>query len=156
MNRRQAAFTLFEVLIAVFILSIGLLGLASLQTAGMRNNNSAYMRSQATALAYDIGDRIRANRLGDYITPLPNGSATATCLTTGGCSPDQMAANDIYEWQRTIKGDATTTPPITPALPMGSGTISRNAGTGIYTVSISWDDSFSGTAGRTFTTQFLP
>ena len=54
-------FTLIEVLIAVLVLSIGLLGLASLQAASLKNNYGAYMRSQASILANDMADRIRSN-----------------------------------------------------------------------------------------------
>lgn len=143
-KRKQAAFTLFEVLIAVVILSIGLLGLASLQAAGMRNNNSAYMRSQASVLAYDMADRIRANRLGNYITPLPNGAQRAGCLSSPGCSSDNMAQNDIFEWQAAVVA----------TLPLGSGTMTLSGN--VYTISISWDDSFSGSAGQSFSTSFIP
>lgn len=139
-----SGFTLLEVLVAIFILTIGLLGLASLQIAGTRNTNSAYMRSQASVLAYDLADRIRANRIGDYITPLPNGTQRNACLSTTGCSADNMAENDIFEWQNAI---AT-------ALPLGSGTVSLNSG--VYTLSITWDDRFSGTAAQTFSTSFAP
>lgn len=55
-------FSLIEVLVALVILAFGLLGLAGLQMAGLRNNDSAYLRSQATFHAYDIVDRMRANR----------------------------------------------------------------------------------------------
>jgi type IV pilus assembly protein PilV len=54
--------TLVEILIALLILSIGLLGLAGLQTMSLKFNTSAYYRTQATALAYDFADRMRANR----------------------------------------------------------------------------------------------
>ena len=143
-SHHQSAFTLLEVLVAVFILTIGLLGLASLQVAGTRNTNSAYMRSQASVLALDIADRIRANRGGDYLTPLPGGTEQTSCLGTGGCSGTAMAENDIYEWQVAVAA----------ALPLGVGTITID--TGVYTVSLSWDDDFSGAQSQTFTTSFIP
>ncbi len=55
-------FTLIEVLVALVILSVGLIGLAALQTGGLRNNNSALIRSRAVLAAEDILDRMRANR----------------------------------------------------------------------------------------------
>lgn len=143
-SRPAAAFTLLEVLVAIFILSVGLLGLAGLQSASMRNNNSAAMRSQATVLANDIADRIRANPDGDYITPLPNGTQQTNCLSTTGCSEDAMAQNDIYEWQYAV-GDN---------LPTGTGSLAVSGG--IYTITITWDDRFSGTADHVFTTSFIP
>lgn len=61
-TRRQRGFYLLEVLVSLLVLAIGLLGIAALQAQGLRNNHDAYTRSQATMLAYDIIDRMRANR----------------------------------------------------------------------------------------------
>lgn len=52
--------SLIEVLIAVVIISVGLLSVAALQTMALKSNNGSYNRSQATFLAYDLADRIRA------------------------------------------------------------------------------------------------
>ncbi len=59
--KTNTGFTLIEVLIAMLVLAVGLLGLAGLQATSLRNNQSAYNRSQATQLAYDLADRMRAN-----------------------------------------------------------------------------------------------
>ena len=59
--RRESGFSLIEVLVALLVLSIGLLGLAALQAQGLRFNHDAYVRTQATNLAYDIVDRMRVN-----------------------------------------------------------------------------------------------
>jgi type IV pilus assembly protein PilV len=99
---RQSGFTLIEVLVAVVVLSIGLLGLAGLQAMGLRNSHSAYLRSQATLQAYDMMDRMRANMSGffdangNYINPAP--VENTNCLGTAGCSSNDMAAHDLYEW----------------------------------------------------------
>lgn len=73
----QRGFSLIEVLVAMLILAIGLLGLAALQTQGVRFNHDAYVRTSATVLAYDIVDKMRLNRgnKSDYVTanfPLRN------------------------------------------------------------------------------------
>ena len=57
-------FSLIEVLVALFVLSIGLLGLAALQTTGLKLNHQSYERTQATLQAYDIIDRMRTNKSG--------------------------------------------------------------------------------------------
>lgn len=57
---RQQGATLIEVLIATVIISIGLLSVAALQTVALKSNQGSYFRSQATFLAYDLADRIRA------------------------------------------------------------------------------------------------
>jgi len=59
---RQGGFTLLEVLIAIIILALGLLGLAKLQTVGLASNNIAYQRSQASILAYEGVDMVYADR----------------------------------------------------------------------------------------------
>ncbi len=56
-------FSLLEVLVGLIILAIGLLGLAGMQMISLKQNNEAYLRSQATLYAYDIFDRMRANRV---------------------------------------------------------------------------------------------
>ena len=61
-QRKQDGFTLLEVLIALLVLSIGLLGLAALQTVGLRSNQMANLRTLATQRAYDISDQMRATR----------------------------------------------------------------------------------------------
>lgn len=71
-SRCQTGTSLLEVLIAVVILSIGLLGLAGLQVAGLRVNQGAMQRSQATMLAYDVLDRMRSDR--DFVSASNYGS----------------------------------------------------------------------------------
>lgn len=122
-HARQSGFTLLEVMISVLVLSIGLLGLAGLQASGLRNNHSAYLRSQAVFYSYDIIDRMRANRLsalsGTYNialgTPAPTGST--------------IAETDLREWKKLLKDN----------LPSGDGETSVNGG--MVTVTVQWDDS---------------
>lgn len=101
-------FTLIEVLIAVVVLSIGLLGLASLQSNGLRFNQSAQMRTQATQLAYDMSDRMRANMAavsnGAYLSSSSASLATvAACHNTTGCTAAQMAGDDLARWDLAVQ-----------------------------------------------------
>tara|TARA_R110002111_G_scaffold8723_3_gene31414 strand:- start:2652 stop:3113 length:462 start_codon:yes stop_codon:yes gene_type:complete len=131
-SNQQQGFGLIEVLITVVILAIGLLGLAGLQATGLNFNHSAYQRSQATTLAYDIIDRMRANpvAIDSYRTAAPQ--VVAAC-TGSGCSPAQMAQNDLAEWNAILISTFgnTVAPDITIA-----GTV--------YTVSITWDENRDG------------
>lgn len=132
---KNSGFTLIEVLIAVLVLATGLLGLAGMQAVSLKNNQSAYNRSQATQLAYDLADRMRANISGktSYTAILPSSAtAKANCLTTTGCSVSDMATNDLYQWNLAVS----------TALPSGIGTIAVTAN--VYTITITWDDDQDG------------
>ena len=65
----SAGFTLIEVLVALLIVALGMLGNAMLQLQGMKNSNDAYIRSQVGIIAFEIADKIRANRecQGEYV-----------------------------------------------------------------------------------------
>lgn len=127
--RRRAArgFTLIEALVALIVLSIGLLGVAGMQIAGLRNNMSAASRTQASYLADDIIDRMRANNTaarGGKYEVLTMG-ATITGTTT--------AALDVQTWVAELQ-----------TLPGGQGTINVDPATNIATVVIKWLDSRGG------------
>jgi type IV pilus assembly protein PilV len=93
LTRRAAGFTLLEVLVAMVVLSIGLLGLSGLQTSSLRNNHSAFLRSQATVVSNDIIDRMRANRVvavnGDY----------DVAYSASPASSDTVAQLDLETWR---------------------------------------------------------
>jgi type IV pilus assembly protein PilV len=144
--KKHNGFTLIEVLIAVVLLAGGLLGLAALQAAGLSNNQSAYNRSQATQLAYDIADRMRANptAAASYLTDpsIANASATACSSSANICTPTQLAVKDLDDWSDNL---ATT-------LPKGEGRVAV-AGA-VYTVTVSWDENKSGAANFNFQMRF--
>jgi len=124
---KSTGFTLIEVLIAMVVLAIGLLGLAGLQVTSLKNNQSAYNRSQATQLAYDLADRMRANVAGVAAYPAGTAAAIENCKNTTGCSPADMAVNDLFDWNSAISS----------ALPNGgTGTISVTGS--VYSITISW------------------
>ena len=142
---KNTGFTLIEVLIAMLVLAIGLLGLAGLQATSIRNTQSAYNRSQATQLAYDLADRMRTNpsAAGNYLTTFMAPTAatcatndtpcTACASTANSCTPTQLAVKDLFEWNTEL----------TSTLPSGAGTITNPAGA-IYTITINWDDNRDG------------
>nr|WP_298144330.1 type IV pilus modification protein PilV [uncultured Pseudomonas sp.] len=122
---RQQGTTLIEVLITLVILSIGLLGLALLQVTSVQSNQSAYYRSQVTVLAYDLADRMRANRdaaLGDaYVFDFPDSSSANSVSGT-------QAQKDKAEWLNTLA----------LSLPEGTGKVEKT-GT-LVSISIRWND----------------
>jgi type IV pilus assembly protein PilV len=138
MNKNNG-FTLIEVLIAMLLLAGGLLGLAALQAFSLNNNQSAYNRSQATQMAYDIADRMRANFtvVGNYRETFMAPTA-ATCATSNTpctacttpattCTTAQIAVKDLYEWNKALL-----------TLPSGTGHITLSGA--VYTVTITWLD----------------
>lgn len=135
MNRlkKQSAFTLLEVMIALVIFSIGLLGLAGLQSAGIRNNQISYSRTIAQQLVYDMADRIRSNPTVDYSTV---GGAANDCVNNN-CNIATMAEFDVFEWNSAI------TDPTSP-LRNAAGFIVNN-GNG-FTVHVGWDEGLAGNA----------
>ena len=129
---KQSGFTLLEVLVAMLVLSIGLLGLAGLMASSMRNNQSAYHSTQATWLAYDILDRMRANNAvalaGGYAAASTIGSP-ASCSTIAPSG--SIAAQDIGSWKNMIAC----------ALPVGDGAITVTPANRQVRITVQWNDS---------------
>jgi type IV pilus assembly protein PilV len=145
-------FTMLEVLISIVVIAFGLLGIAGLQAFAIKNNHSASLRITATSMANDMIDRMKANYIavmnGDYNKPnsADYGTAVASCLTTAGCTSQQLAQNDLNEWSQRLAA----------SLPNGRGVVCLdstphdgttvaapecdNTGTTMYVVKIWWID----------------
>jgi type IV pilus assembly protein PilV len=133
--RRQQGFSMLEVLITMVVISVGLLGIAGLIMTSFKNNHSAYSRGQATILANDIIDRMRANRTvaqagAPYLIALE--AATPTAVASVG-------DRDIRQWRLAVAD----------ALKKGTGGITFNAA-GNVIVTIQWDDSRATGDGANF------
>lgn len=104
LGRKEHGFTLLEALISILVISFGLLGLAGALTLSMQNNASSALRSKAIALAYDMGDRMRANTggfsNGDY-NSLTGTPSDPGCISTG-CTPTQLAQYDFWAWRQDL------------------------------------------------------
>ena len=116
----SAGFSLLEVLIAVVVFSIGLLGAAMLATSSVKNSHNAYLRSQASLLADSMVERMRANPAGvwsgDYAGTLASGGSLPSCgagSPGSGCQPADVAGRD-----RTVIGGL-----VAAQLPNGAGKI---------------------------------
>ncbi|HYE34440.1 type IV pilus modification protein PilV [Methylocaldum sp.] len=124
---RQQGFTMIEVLITMLVIGMGLLGQAKLLTTTLSHNNSAYMRSVATVLAYDVLECMRGNRAAAI-----NGSYNIAL----GSSPSggSVVGDDLVYWKTQLS----------TALPAGDGSIAVNLG-GTVTIVIRWEDNHDGT-----------
>ncbi|MFC1542824.1 type IV pilus modification protein PilV [Pseudomonadota bacterium] len=102
-SRIERGFSLIEVMVALIVLSVGLLGLAGLQSASLRSTYSSYVRTQAGIAAMEMAERMRANKTGvdtmqyQAISSPPAGTAPTSCLTSN-CLAAAMAAHDAYTW----------------------------------------------------------
>jgi type IV pilus assembly protein PilV len=142
---REAGFSLVEVLVAMFIVAMGILALAGLLQASTRYAKMSELRSTATLLANDIADRIRANPMGGAVGPggydltdaafpslLP--PPHAPCTASAPCGPVDLARVDLAVWTTRVRA----------TLPRGSARIqfhaARPPAPGYVDVWVGWAD----------------
>ena len=169
----QHGFALVEILVSLLILSITLLGMASMQISGLRNSATSSYRTDATQLSYDIADSMRANTLAvddnvfDDVDVDSNDavsdSGTGNCLqlTTSdnveSCSPDDMATADLSSWISRVR----------KKLPNASISITCNdrdttdaddcTDASTHTITLTWDENNDGNiVASTFSYTFRP
>ncbi len=129
-------FSLVEVLVALIIMSVGMLGIAGLYVQSMQAGRTSMLRHHAITLASDIADRIRANPTAGAAYAAAAGQDN-NCVAQGAdCDVAQMAAHDIFLWQ----AQALEFLP-----PMGDGSqqvvVLFNAGTPpTYQITVRWDE----------------
>lgn len=123
-RRSHRGFSLIEVLVALVVTTMGLMGLASLQLLALRTQHNAFLRGQATQLNHDIIERMRGNADAaltgayDIAYDTPPGAGAA------------VADADRREWRQRVA----------LALPEGRGRIRVDAATRTATVSVRWND----------------
>ena len=127
--RKVGGFTLVEVLIALVIMSVGMLGIAGLYVHSMQAGRTSVFRHNAVTLAGDIADRIRANSRAAASYGL---AGTNNNCVNGGvdCTRDEMAANDIFLWDQQA---ADTLPTGTVAVIFNNGVLPPT-----YQITVSW------------------
>ena len=125
-------FTIIETLVALIVLSVGMIGTAALYSQGLGAARTARYRVQAVNLVADLSDRIRVNRLGQ--AAYAGGAANNNCDPVGGatCLPAQMAAHDLFVWDQQVR----------QVLPNGQWQVQFNAAVAppSYTIQVSWDE----------------
>ena len=151
--RKQTGASLVEVLVAVVLLTFGILGVAGLQLVGTKTNHGSYLRSQAVSLAYDVADRMRANAAGALANTYNTAAATLyapgdgpNCGAVVGAVGAAAPAADVNQWKSCLEG----------ALPAGRGRGFRlvagndyvdacgvtyaNAPRNVFVVEVNWND----------------
>ena len=152
---KNQGYTLIEVLIALVVLSIGLLGVKGIQTKTQQFNRQAYFNTQATLFAHDILERARANPKGmnSSFYNNPSDEQHTNCYSLSGCSPQEMAENDMFEWKQVV----------TKTLPGGGAIICIDStpddadcdGTGLIYAAKVWWSSMDGSERRVVITTAL-
>ena len=105
--RAVKGMSLVECLVALLVLTIGLMGMARLIIEGLRNGHLALLRTQAVNLVNDMSERIRANpearsayECASYTGgPTEQGCAPTDSASGTSCSPAQLAEDDLARWQ---------------------------------------------------------
>jgi type IV pilus assembly protein PilV len=139
-QRGQRGFTMFEILVTLFLLTLWLLASAGVQSSSLKFSKAAQLRTQAINLATDLAERMQANRTGaiagNYVvaaTALTSEDiVTVDACVSALCSPSALAAFDVTEWKGRVAA----------ALPNASVTVSTAAVANpiTYTIFISWSD----------------
>jgi type IV pilus assembly protein PilV len=129
-------FSLVEVLIALIVMSVGMLGIAGLYVQSMQAGRSSMLRHHAVNLAGDIADRIRANPNAGAAYTAAAGANNNCVAQNVDCTIAEMAANDIFLWQQQANDFLP---------PMGDGSqqviVAFNAGTPPnYQITVRWDE----------------
>ena len=114
----QQGMTLIEVLVALLILTVGLLGAAAVQINALKYTDSSRMTSQASFIAYDMMDRIRANSGANYTVTPPTSA-----------NPGNTRDQDLYDFTTSI---------VNFGGPTATGSITLNQR--VYTITITWSD----------------
>jgi len=143
-----------EVLVALAVLSIGLLGMAGMQLYSLKSSHNAYLTSQATNFAYELVDKMRANRdqaiAGAYDTDFTSmpGGLLVNCQISN-CAPQQLAIFELAQWKCALgsyEADAACSNnnglDLNSILPNGDGEVERGNSSrpNLVTVTVRWTE----------------
>lgn len=136
-RRKQLGISMIEVLVTLMFIAFALLGTAGLQAYAMRISQGGQFRTQAVFLVADLAERLEANKAGAIsgayavATSSTAVALSATC-STRACSPDDLAAYDLSQWQNAV----------TAVLPQSSWTVTQTTigNPSTYNITVSWVD----------------
>jgi type IV pilus assembly protein PilV len=132
-GRRDSGFSLVEVLVALVVMSVGMLGIAALYLEGLRAGRTALYRTTAVTLAADMADRVRANSSAGVAYSGTGPGTDGDCVNgASDCTPDQLAADDWFNWSNQLAAQ----------LPDGTAGEIDVAGPApaTYTITVAWPE----------------
>ncbi len=148
---QHSGFTLIEVLVALIILAIGVMGVAALQVSTYQQLQTSHNFATAALLAGDMADRMMGNSaqvLANAYNHTDAEGKPKNCADNT-CTAAEIAAYDVDEWQTKVTGGIDDGDKIPGALPSGVGSVVRLAGgpPSNFQVIVRWDDDLSGSTG---------
>ena len=144
MTHRQKGFSLIEALVAFLILSVGMLGIASLQTMSLKSGHTAALRTVAVMKVDEILESMRSNPTAvlDYAAGTADmgtdNGCSQTTVAAANCTPTQMALDELFRWKSSLiealpnNAGTTATVVITPAVPPAT--------MNLVVVSVNWNE----------------
>jgi len=134
--KSQKGMSLIEAMVALVVISVGLLGIAALQIVALQQNSSSQWHSQAVWFSYEMSDRIKANNLvfNAYKDVDTSGSYSQDCQAAS-CTANQMITADAQDWKQRVE-----------TLPGGRGLIESSANNELV-IKVMWDDEGTGATG---------
>lgn len=139
-------FSIVEALVALIVLSVGMLGIAALYVESLQAGRSAVYRTHAVNLASDMADRIRANRNAGnqgraYELAAGDTPAERGCADTGAgsdaCDQETLAEDDLARWLTAIRGSLPGNGNDTPS---GTVVVDPAAAPTQYTITVTWSE----------------
>jgi type IV pilus assembly protein PilV len=130
--KRSQGFTLLEVMIALFVLSVGMLGSTAMMLRGQTEATKINYSSTATQMASAMAEMMRSNITGvdaGAYNALDSSVADPGCIASG-CTAENIAAYDGYLWGWMLN----------QYLPNGRGDVSGNGADSVFTISIEWTE----------------
>ncbi len=150
--RKQIGFSLIEILISVFVVSVGILGVGGLQIVSTKGSNDAHYRTVASMLAADLGDRMRSNPNGVsdglYANDIDCEDDEARLCRSSACTIGELATFDNQEVMCGSRRGKVREGGIKNLLPSGDLTIScasgscvtpRDSARATHNIRISWN-----------------
>jgi type IV pilus assembly protein PilV len=138
--KRQAGFTLIEVLVALVVMAVGMLGIAGLYIESLRTGQMSVSYTNAVTLASSMADRIRANQtgIGGYAGAAAGnamaGTSANNCVNgIADCSSAQMAVDDWFWWYEDVKAQM-------PEGRQASIQVVNAAPVNVYTILLQWPE----------------